>query len=399
LTRYETFYPEKRLYFLEGAELLNKTDVFYSRRIGDIDWGLKANGRLGAFNYALLSAHERASGEGSSAQTSAVRLQRDILGRSNLSFSAVERSSNGVHSRVLNSDLRLKLPSDIQIAAEFTGSFPTGGDFTKSYKIEAKREKELYNYHLSYSSIDPGFRKDVNQVGFVEDDNRREVDAQVAGVWWIRRGGLDKVQGHSMNNVFWGLDGALRNVNLSQWGAITFLGKWLIGAGRTYHTEVFEKRFRNDSWLLEGGYNLQSWNNTSWIVRGGRNFDRDFRQYVFRQKLKPLPELSLSYSANRLTFSPDPNRSSTWLHVLTGDWNFTPDLWLRVFSQYNSRNNRVYVYGLFGWRFAPPFGALYLAYTADRFDDPAALPATPDPLRRHQRAFFVKLTVPVTLTK
>ena len=162
---------------------------------------------------------------------------------------------------------------------------------------------------------------------------------------------------------------------------------------------MFEKRFRNDSWLLEGGYNQQSWNNTSWIVRGGRNFDRDFRQYVFRQKLKPLPELSLSYSANRLTFSPDPNRSSTWLHVLTGDWNFTPDLWLRVFSQYNSRNNRVYVYGLFGWRFAPPFGALYLAYTADRFDDPAALPATPDPLRRHQRAFFVKLTVPVTLTK
>ncbi len=64
LTRYETFYPEKRLYFIEGAELFNNPiNVFYSRRIGDIDWGVKTNGRVGQFNYAVLAADERTGGE------------------------------------------------------------------------------------------------------------------------------------------------------------------------------------------------------------------------------------------------------------------------------------------------------------------------------------------------
>jgi hypothetical protein len=202
-----------------------------------------------------------------------------------------------------------------------------------------------------------------------------------------------------MNNAFWSHDGELRNVNLNQWGAVTFLHKWLIGAGYTYHTELYEKRYNNSRWLVEGGYNQQSWNNTSWIIFGGRNFDRDFRQYVFRQKLKPMPELSLSYSLNRLIFSPDPDQSSTWLHVLTGDWNFTPDLWLRLFGQFNSRNRRAYFYGLLGWRFAPPFGALYVAYTADQYDEWARLGELYDPLRHSQRTFFVKLTVPLELVK
>ena len=81
--------------------------------------------------------------------------------------------------------------------------------------------------------------------------------------------------------------------------------------------------------------------------------------------------------------------------MLTTDYNFTPDLYLRIFTQYNSRNDRFYLYGLFGWRFSPPFGALYVAYTADRFDRYDDL-LNPLP-REDQRAFFVKLTVPLSL--
>lgn len=397
LTRYETFFPEKRLYFLEGAELFkNRINVFYSRRIGDIDYGVKSNGRVGRFNYALLSARERAMNGDPSSQTSVVRIQRDVFGSSNIGMLAVDKSFSGGYNRVLSTDATLYFPSHFKFTSQFVGSFPSGGgEFTKAYFLRLARETDIYHYHLRFTNIDPGFQENVNQVGFIQDDDRHEFDSDVRYEWWIKKYGIEKVNMHSMNNVFWSHSGALRNLRLNQWMAVTFLEKWLVGYGNTYQTELFEKRYRNHSMLAEGGYNQQQWNSYSWIYLWGRNFDLDFTRFVLRGKLKPTDNLSLSYSFNRLNFSPDPNRRSTNFHILTGDYNFTPDLWLRLFTQYNSRNDRFYLYGLFGWRFAPPFGALYLAYTKDRFDtfDDLLNPLT----SKDERAFFVKLTVPLSL--
>lgn len=397
LTRYETFFPEKRLYFLEGAELFkNRINVFYSRRIGDIDYGVKSNGRVGQFNYALLSVHERAVGGEPSSRTSVLRLQRDIFGSSNIGLLAVDKTFSGGYSRVLNTDATLYFPSHFKFTSQFVGSFPSGGgEFTKAYFLRLARETDIYHYHLRFTNIDPGFQENVNQVGFIQDDDRRELDSDVRYEWWIKKYGIEKVNMHSMNNVFWSHSGAIRNLRLNQWAAVTFLEKWLLGYGNTYRTELFEKRYRNHSMLAEGGYNQQQWNSYSWIYLWGRNFDLDYTQLVLRGRFKPTDNLSLSYSFNRLRFSPDPRQQSTNLHVLTGEYNFTPDLWLRLFTQYNSRNDRFYLYGLFGWRFAPPFGALYLAYTRDRFDtfDDLLKPLS----SKDERAFFVKLTVPLTL--
>jgi hypothetical protein len=46
--------------------------------------------------------------------------------------------------------------------------------------------------------------------------------------------------------------------------------------------------------------------------------------------------------------------------VLTLNYNFTNDLWIRLFAQNSTGDKRIYVYGLFGWRFKPPFGAVTL---------------------------------------
>ena len=74
------------------------------------------------------------------------------------------------------------------------------------------------------------------------------------------------------------------------------------------------------------------------------------------------------YALKFLDYSPDSASESTFINVLTIDYNFTKDLWLRVFTQNNSKDDRIYLYGLFAWRFQPPFGAVYFIYTSDRFD-------------------------------
>jgi len=103
---------------------------------------------------------------------------------------------------------------------------------------------------------------------------------------------------------------------------------------------------------------------------------------------------ALEYRFQHVNLKPDPSGQSTTQHVLTTDYNLTRDFFLRLFTQYNLANSRFYVYGLFGWRFIPPFGALYAGYTADQFDLVDA------PFERdNQRTFFVKLRLPIELIR
>ncbi|MCK4748327.1 MAG: carbohydrate binding family 9 domain-containing protein, partial [Bacteroidales bacterium] len=52
LTQYELNYPEKRLFFQEGNEMYStRIKTFYSRRIQDILYGAKLNGKAGKYNF------------------------------------------------------------------------------------------------------------------------------------------------------------------------------------------------------------------------------------------------------------------------------------------------------------------------------------------------------------
>ncbi len=397
LTRYETFFPEKRLYFLEGAELFkNRINVFYSRRIGDLDHGLKSNGRIGKTNFSVLSVRERATGGQPSSRTSVLRLQRDILGSSNIGLIAVDRSYAGGSNRVLSTDAAIYFLDDGKFTSQFIGSFPSGdGKATKAYYLRAVRENEIYRYHLRFTSIDPGFKDNVNTVGFIRDDDRRELDSDITYRWWLKRYAVERINFETRNNVFWSHSGALRNVKLRQGIGVTFSNKISVGFSNSYLTELYEKRYRNHTILAQVAYNEEQWNQIKFVYQRGRNFDRDLVNWFIRPRLKLSDKLTLDYKLQVVRFSPD-NSADKVLNVLTSDYNFTNDIYLRMFAQHNSRNNRVYLYGLFGWRFKPPFGALYVAYTADRYDSRDGGSMLP-PERKEEGTFFVKLTIPLDI--
>ena len=395
LTRYETFYPEKRLYFLEGAELFTTPiNVFYSRRIGFIDWGAKANGRLGKYNFSGLSVHEGSFLDELSSQNTVFRLQRDIFSSSNIGLMYVERNYSGGYNRVLSGDGNIHFLNDGKVTAQFIGSFPSGGKSTKAMYISASRGNEIYDYQLAYRSIDPGFKDNVNAIGFIVDDDRHQLQGSASYKWWVRNRTVERVNFSGNSDVFWSHKGDLRNANFTSWNAVTFTNRILVGATVNYHLEVFEKRFYNHQYLVETGYNLQQWNNYSFFYVRGRSFDRDFDRWVFRSHFKLTNNWALEYSFQHVNLEPDPDGQSTTLQILTTDYNFTPDLFLRLFTQYNSANSRFYLYGLFGWRFIPPFGTLYVGYTADQFDLVDA------PFERdNQRTLFVKLRLPIELIR
>ena len=112
--------------------------------------------------------------------------------------------------------------------------------------------------------------------------------------------------------------------------------------------------------------------------------------------VQPLNKLNLRYSFSWLNFEPDTIaynnirlEHSTLLNILTVDYYFTNNLWLRLFAQHNTYNEKVYLYGQFGWRFKPPFGAVYLIYAGDNFYNHE------DKLYYDHKTIFLKFTYPI----
>jgi hypothetical protein len=114
LTRFSLFFPEKREFFLENAGLFTfggdggfnpaRNDMpllFYSRRIGlnagqvvPIDAGARLTGRMGRYSVGVVDIQtggERISGTRPT-NFSAVRVKRDVLGRSSIGVIATGRS-------------------------------------------------------------------------------------------------------------------------------------------------------------------------------------------------------------------------------------------------------------------------------------------------------------------
>ncbi|MGQ0737144.1 MAG: DUF5916 domain-containing protein, partial [Acidobacteriota bacterium] len=138
LTRFPLFFPEKRPFFLENAQLFQlgqpqNVDLFFSRRIGlspsgepiDILAGGRLSGKLAGYNVALLNMQTDSAVDERSGQTVAaannftvMRIQREV-GRSN--FGAMFVGRQGVGSRAVPDDYNRAYGVDVGWQATTNG--------------------------------------------------------------------------------------------------------------------------------------------------------------------------------------------------------------------------------------------------------------------------------------
>jgi hypothetical protein len=393
LTRYELSYPEKRLFFQEGNDMYNtRIKTFYSRRIQDIDYGARMTGKIGKAQFNLLNVKSPApSEENPSSYLTAARMKVDFLKSSSIGATLVDKSWRDGYTRSLSLDYVMNLGKTWQLTGQFVGSSPGNFSEHSAGYLRFARENNIYHYHIRYTQIGSKFRETVNQTGFVTDDNRREFDSDLTYKWWLKSGPFKYIDLQSMNNIFWSLTGTLRSWYLTDQVNFYFKNRFNVEYAYNNEYKLFEKEFHNYRHTFRLGYNTDEWNHAMVSFSSGRNFDRDMTLWSGGGRIKLFEKLSLTYSANLLIFKPDPNKNSTWINVLTTSYNFTNNLWLKLFAQNSSVNDKVYLYGLFGWRFKPPFGALYLIYSHDEFDNNGFFPKSDN--------FFLKLTFPVSVLK
>jgi hypothetical protein len=216
LTRFALFFPEKRPFFLENAQVFQlgqprNIDLFFSRRIGlaggqpvDILGAGRLSGKLGGYNVGLLnvqtnSAVDQRTGETISQANnfSVLRVQREI-GRSNVGAMFVNRQGVGDlapaddYNRAFGLDLAWQATTNGRLFAFMarTDSPASKGGSDYAGRVSYNYANDLWSGNAAFSQVGEHFNPEV---GFLPRRAYRRVEGRYALSYqpkrwpWIRR--------------------------------------------------------------------------------------------------------------------------------------------------------------------------------------------------------------------
>jgi len=363
LTRFEVNLAEKRNFFLEGSEIYRqRIQLFYSRRIGDIYGGLKLYGKSGTFEFSGLTVQTRAEGAEEAANFSVIRIKGDVLKSSTIGFLAANKNATGTNRGTAGIDASLNFTDFFKFTGQLALSYGDRRTDNVAFFLRPTYDTATFHLHVRYSQLGKYFGDNANAVGFVSDDNRRELDSALDKTFWIKAWGIERIKYDSNYNIYWGTDGTRRSWKIDEGLLFDFRNKLSLEVQHHEEYKLYEKSFRNRETELTLGYNTREWQSVEVNYAFGRNFDLDFHLVEGRLNAKLTSDLSLEYGLTRLLFRPDPEGESTWIHFIRATNYFTKDLFLKVFLQLNSAIEKRYIQVLFVYRFQPPFGLVQLAY-------------------------------------
>ncbi|MCP4663038.1 MAG: carbohydrate binding family 9 domain-containing protein [bacterium] len=368
LSRFELFIAEKRPFFLEGNERFSqRIRQFYSRRIGEIPWGLKGSGTFGGTDFIVLSARsdlqeDTVVGSETDADYTVVRLQQGIFGGSNVGLLAANRRIAGEDTGSVGVDTTLFFTDTLGMTAQFLRVHGGEADGGLAWFVRPAYDSSTTHFHVRYTHLDEGIRDSFNTVGFLRDDNRKEFDTNFTHTFWFEDTPFEKVRADVNYNRYRGQDGQLRSYELEAEVSVSLTSRWFAELEYVDEFKRFEKDFWNRVTTIGVGYDTRAGRSLEIEAGDGTNFDSDLRLVSLEAKANLSDRWNLSYEATRLELDPDPAGRTTWIHVLRSDYYFTSDLFVKLFLQTNSAIDKDNVQALFVWRFKPPFGSLQVAY-------------------------------------
>jgi hypothetical protein len=173
LTRFPTFFPEKREFFLESSGLFDigtpeRVQLFYSRRIGldtngapvPILGGARMYGKQGPWSIGVFDAR---TGSGENANDLAVRVGHDVLERSTIAAMFVDRSLTGRRTSERGGGVDLDFPlvvSGHNVEPHFwlMGTrTPAAQGTPLAWRISTDYPNDLFDNFVSLYRIDAGF--------------------------------------------------------------------------------------------------------------------------------------------------------------------------------------------------------------------------------------------------
>jgi hypothetical protein len=237
--RFALFYPEKRPFFVEGAERFNVPNTLvYTRALVRPDAAGKLTGTIGRADVAVLSALDegQTTATGERPLANIVRLQRAFGEQSTAGFLYSERVGGGRENRAAGGDMRIVFGQlyFAQFQAVASATRDTGATRTAPmWEAVVDRTGRHFGFHYNLLGIHPDFRADngfVPRTGFVAPSisNRYTAFGPPGSV-------LERYTGFVTTNAYWryGDFFAGRHLledKLSANNSLTFRGGWSLSA-------------------------------------------------------------------------------------------------------------------------------------------------------------------------
>ncbi|WP_162301453.1 carbohydrate binding family 9 domain-containing protein [Cognatilysobacter segetis] len=228
-TNFALYFPEKRPFFMEGADYFNTPfQVLYTRQIADPDYGLRVTGRTGSGAYGAFVARDAITqllvpgvlGSGfeileQPADVLVARYRHDLNASTSIGLVTTARHGDDYRNDVAGVDGRwqhgshtvvaqlLRSDSQYPLQLGFDDAAPTGNAWRAAYDYETR------NWFAStwHEQVDPGFRADLGFIGQVGYDK-----SLVGGGynWFFDKGSkINRVQLYTDYDITHRFDGQL----------------------------------------------------------------------------------------------------------------------------------------------------------------------------------------------
>ncbi len=211
------FFPEKRPFFLDGADSFDSpTRVVFSRTVADPDYGAKALLKRGANDLAAFVARDARTNllfpgpEGSDTETLAqdnttlvARYRRDIAGQSAIGAIVTDREGDDYRNRVVGVDGKLRfddsntlqfqhLVSQTEYPQAIVDDFDQpDGEFTGQASVASYRySTRAWTLRAAYENFDKDFRADN---GFITRVDATRWIAGAERTWYPESGAFHRV--------------------------------------------------------------------------------------------------------------------------------------------------------------------------------------------------------------
>ena len=247
--RFALFFPEKRPFFLEGADLFSTPfSAVFTRTVADPDWGLKLTGKEGSHAFGVLVTRDdltnlifpanqgsRSTSLAAPHTASIVRYRGDVGRRSNLGVLYTGRDGDGYRNQLAGVDGALRLTASDTVRFQLLGSRTAyldavAGEFAQPRgSFDDLAGQVLYTHNDRdwswfgyYEDVGDGFRADS---GFMPRVDTRFANGGFERRWWGEEGDW-----YSQLELSVSVDGTRDQAgDIEEWGAdvgAVYQGHW-----------------------------------------------------------------------------------------------------------------------------------------------------------------------------
>jgi hypothetical protein len=428
-SNFALFFPEKRPFFLEGADYFNTPlDVIYTRQIADPDIGLRVTGRSGRQAYGVVVARDATTPLlvpgvlGSSirqldqaANAMLGRYRYDLDAHWSLGAVATYRSGEDYRNAVAGVDARWQrgghtftaqwLRSDSHYPAGIRGAgddAPAGDALSANYRYSDSR----WDVALSHLQIDPGFTADL---GFIGQVGYRKSMIGGGRTWYGREGAaINSIVAYADWDISHDDAGRLLERELEGFVELTGPLQSTLRLGGLGRVRLWDGRLFDERWLTAyAKATLVPGMIVSLSLRSGDQLDLLASRVGTVEEWQPTlaldigrgVNLNLSYTAQRLRRD---GGEAYAVSLLDGrlSWQFDPRQRLRLSLQgseverdtrlyatpVTARNRDLAAQLLYAYRLNPRTG-LYAGYSHGGYSD-----GSQTELTDRSRSVFMKLS-------